>query len=134
MAKRSREDDELSESDTTTDTAVAVTHFTSTNPASSKIQQLDSDSPDSSGEALQEIQMKCSLPPHKETLSFPDLESFEVHYRKTHLNRCMECRKNLPTDHFLNLHIEENHDAIVSIRKERGEKTVSSHYPPLDIL
>jgi hypothetical protein len=28
----------------------------------------------------------------------------------------------------LNLHIEENHDALVSVRRERGEKTVS-HNP-----
>jgi len=67
--------------------------------------------------------MKCSLPPHRETLSFPSLESYEVHYNKTHLNRCLECRKNFPTEHFLNLHIEENHDALVSVRRERGQKT-----------
>jgi len=45
------------------------------------------------------------------------------------VNRCLECRRNFPTEHFLNLHIEENHDALVSVRRERGEKTVS-HNPP----
>jgi hypothetical protein len=28
----------------------------------------------------------------------------------------------------LNLHIEENHDALVSVRRERGEKTVSHEF------
>lgn len=39
------------------------------------------------------------------------------------MNRCVECRKNFPTEHFLNLHIEENHDALVGVRKDRGERT-----------
>jgi len=67
--------------------------------------------------------MICSLPPHRQTLSFATYEEYEVHYLKTHTNRCTECRKNFPTEHFLNLHIEENHDSLVSVRKERGEKT-----------
>lgn len=40
------------------------------------------------------------------------------------MNRCSECGKNFPTELFLNLHIEENHDALVAARRERGEKTV----------
>jgi len=125
MAKRSREDFEpLSESEILGDApAVPVAHFSTPNaPPSSKLLQLDPNT--SSGEALQ-IEMKCSLPPHRETLSFPSFESYEIHYNKTHSNRCLECRKNFPTEHFLNLHIEENHDALVSVRRERGEKTVS---------
>jgi hypothetical protein len=127
MAKRSREDFEpFSESEHLGEApALSVTHFpTSTSSPSSKLLQLDLDN--SSGEASSnQTAMKCSLPPHRETLSFPSLESYEIHYTKTHLNRCLECRKNFPTEHFLNLHIEENHDALVSVRRERGEKTVS---------
>ena len=40
------------------------------------------------------------------------------------MNRCSQCGKNFPTERFLNLHIEENHDALVATRRERGEKTV----------
>ncbi|PTU24725.1 hypothetical protein P175DRAFT_0497844 [Aspergillus ochraceoroseus IBT 24754] len=67
--------------------------------------------------------MRCSLPPHRETLSFSSYEDYEVHYLQSHVNRCSECGKNFPTDRFLNLHIEENHDPLVASRRERGEKT-----------
>lgn len=71
--------------------------------------------------------MHCALPPHRETLSFTSYEDYEVHYQQAHVNRCAECSKNFPTGHFLNLHIEENHDALAAARKARGEKTVSVH-------
>lgn len=67
--------------------------------------------------------MRCSLPPHRGTLTFATYEEYDVHYAKTHVNRCLECRKNFPTEHFLNLHIEENHDSLVSVRRDRGERT-----------
>ncbi|KAJ5619008.1 Zinc finger C2H2 [Penicillium lagena] len=66
--------------------------------------------------------MHCSLPPHRETLSFASYEDYEVHYRQTHVNRCSECSKNFPTSHLLNIHIEENHDPLFAARKARGEK------------
>lgn len=69
--------------------------------------------------------MHCSLPPHHQTLSFTSYEDYEVHYRQAHVNRCSQCSKNFPTDHYLNLHIEENHDSLAVARRERGDKTVS---------
>jgi hypothetical protein len=56
-------------------------------------------------------------------MSFATFEEYEVHYNKTHVNRCIECRKNFPTPHFLNLHQEENHDPLVEVLRERGERT-----------
>ncbi|KAM0182311.1 hypothetical protein ACHAPF_001201 [Botrytis cinerea] len=88
----------------------------STPQASSKFVHLGEET----GEAL--TVMRCSLPGHQRTLSFLSFDDYEVHYKKSHMNRCLECRKNLPSEHFLNLHIEENHDALVSVRKDRGEK------------
>ncbi|KAL4807802.1 hypothetical protein BDV18DRAFT_136087 [Aspergillus unguis] len=67
--------------------------------------------------------MRCSLPPHREDLSFSSYEDYEVHYRQAHVNRCTQCGRNFPTDLFLTLHIEENHDSLVAARRERGEKT-----------
>ncbi|KAJ5191671.1 uncharacterized protein N7498_010656 [Penicillium cinerascens] len=67
--------------------------------------------------------MQCALPPHRETLSFSSYEDYEVHYRQAHVNRCSQCSKNFPTGHFLNLHIEENHDPLASARRARGDKT-----------
>ncbi|OQD74375.1 hypothetical protein PENDEC_c011G03150 [Penicillium decumbens] len=67
--------------------------------------------------------MQCTLPPHRETLSFTSYEDYEVHYRQAHVNRCSQCSKNFPTAYFLNLHIEENHDPLASARRARGDKT-----------
>ncbi len=116
MAKRSRspEPEELGESSST---ARSVIH-PSTVETASKVQHLDSES----GEVL--VAMRCSLPPHRQALTFATYEEYDVHYAKTHTNRCLECRKNFPTEHFLNLHIEENHDSLFRVRQERGEKMV----------
>ncbi|GKZ66349.1 hypothetical protein AnigIFM60653_004006 [Aspergillus niger] len=84
-----------------------------------KIPSLD---PTATTTPNQEV-MHCSLPPHRETISFTSYEDYEVHYRQAHVNRCSQCGKNFPTERFLNLHIEENHDALVATRRERGEKT-----------
>lgn len=68
--------------------------------------------------------MKCSLPPHHDTISFSTFEEFETHYAKEHAHRCSECRKNFPTEHFLGLHIGENHDPLTEARRAKEEKTV----------
>lgn len=132
MAKRSREDFEPSSPESelsgeSSITARSVIHPGATDIPSSTSKLLHLDSP--SGEAQPIAVMRCSLPPHRQTLTFSTYEDYDVHYAKTHTNRCVECRKNFPTEHFLNLHIEENHDALVSVRRERGDKTVSPrHY------
>ena len=72
------------------------------------------------------IQMKCSLPPHKDTLVFSTYSEYESHYNSTHTNRCLECRKNFPSAHLLGLHIEENHDSFMALKRDRGEHTVCS--------
>jgi hypothetical protein len=129
MAKRSREEDfeepsspdsELVGTPSLSEVPDTETTSNSVTPTSSKLIHLDQES----GEA--QSVMRCSLPGHRSTLSFASYDDYEVHYSKSHLNRCLECRKNFPTEHFLNLHIEENHDSFVSAKKERGEKIVSS--------
>jgi len=126
MAKRSREDFEHSIPEpeyvgdpTNLEPSVESSEQTEHASESAKIVHMDS-----SGETPPPIAMKCSLPPHRQAISFTSHEEYEIHYNKNHVNRCLECRKNFPTEHFLSLHIEENHDALVSVRKERGEKTV----------
>ena len=71
--------------------------------------------------------MHCTLPPHREAVSFTSYEDYEVHYQQAHVNRCSECSMNFPSSHFLNLHIAENHDSLVVAMRERGEKTVSTY-------
>lgn len=132
MVKRSREDSpplvsassDFRPLDTTP--ALLVT-YGATSPKlqdSSKIPHLDTEG----GETSDPEVMRCSLPPHQETLSFASFEAYEVHYSQMHVNRCLECRRNFPTEHFLNLHIEENHDSLVAARRERGERTVGQGF------
>ncbi|PBP23871.1 hypothetical protein BUE80_DR005245 [Diplocarpon rosae] len=126
MAKRSREDFEPSlptDPETIGQSAaqpVIDSNTIQNSPSTSKFVHLNLDSGETPA-----VEMRCSLPPHRETLTFTSYENYDIHYAKTHVNRCLECRKNFPTNHFLTLHIEENHDALVSVLRERGEKTYS---------
>ena len=70
--------------------------------------------------------MKCTLPPHKDPLMFKSYSEYEKHYSSFHTNRCLECRRNFPSDHLLGLHIEEWHDPLVVVKRDRGEHTVST--------
>ncbi|KAH8731561.1 hypothetical protein GQ44DRAFT_604166 [Phaeosphaeriaceae sp. PMI808] len=83
-----------------------------------KIVHLDSTTAVSDRPAI----MRCSLPPH-DALSFDSFDAYEVHYQKTHVNRCSECQNNFPDEHFLHLHIAENHDPISAAKRDKGEKT-----------
>lgn len=120
MTKRSRSSSESESPLSTNDNSVRIIQLPS------KIRHLETTS--LSGETTtsqSNADMKCSLPPHKQTLSFRTFEEYEIHYAKEHTHRCLECRKNFPTGHFLELHIEENHDSLAAVKRERGEKTVS---------
>jgi hypothetical protein len=76
------------------------------------------------------VEMKCFLPPHKEPLTFDSYEEYESHYRSYHTHRCLDCRKNFPSEHLLNVHIEEWHDPLVVVKRDRGEHTVSTCHSP----
>lgn len=89
-----------------------------------KIAELDLSDNDS-----RDIEMHCSLPPHKGSLVFSTYSEYETHYRDQHTNRCVECRKNFPSAHLLGLHIEETHDSFAQAKRERGERTVSFTVP-----
>lgn len=67
------------------------------------------------------VTMQCSLPPHK-TLTFSSYAEYETHYTKLHTDRCHECSKNFPSAHLLSLHQAENHDPIMAMKREQGEK------------
>ncbi|KAL1838010.1 hypothetical protein VTJ49DRAFT_3133 [Mycothermus thermophilus] len=90
---------------------------------SAKVAGLDLSETDNHGGGRME--MRCSLPPHKGTEVFSTYAEYESHYRQQHTNRCAQCRKNFPSARFLELHIEETHDAFVQARRERGERTYS---------
>lgn len=134
--KRLREPEEEA---TITDTAAAHTDETASTGLNraveihvSKIAELDESAIDDSSSSS--IAMKCSLPGHKEPLAFKSYAEYEAHYTKTHTNRCSECRKNFPSEYFLNLHIEECHDAFAAVLREKGEHTVCESCAPSRLL
>lgn len=94
----------------------------------------DDHNDDEDGQSDDLFTMRCSLPPHREPLAFQTYDEYEVHYNKAHTNRCLECRKNFPTEHLLNVHIEECHDPLVVLKRERGEHTVRVLIPDISHL
>ncbi|KAF1947487.1 hypothetical protein EJ02DRAFT_91304 [Clathrospora elynae] len=94
-----------------------------------KIVHLDAES----ALSIQPAIMKCSLPPH-EPLAFTSFEEYDVHCQKMHTNRCSECQKNFPDEHFLHLHIAEYHDPYNAAKREQGEKTYACLVPTCDRL
>ncbi|PGH08610.1 hypothetical protein GX51_01130 [Blastomyces parvus] len=119
MAKRSREESLAFESPASpADSQIPSTAMATQTSPPGKLAHLDGQNED------QEV-MRCSLPPHREYISFSTYEDYEIHYAQAHSNRCLECGKNFPTMHFLSLHIEELHDPLIAARRERGEKTFS---------
>lgn len=76
------------------------------------------------------VVMRCFLPPHT-PIPFTAYGDYDVHYQKYHSNRCLECGKNFPSEHYVGLHIAENHDPLNEVRRARGEKTVSFSRRPV---
>lgn len=117
MAKRQRDDTALEEDETTIDRLLdSRARSAETAGHTPKYASLEA-----SPAASERPKMRCVLPPHK-PLSFATYDEYESHYQKDHTNRCIECSKNFPTNHFLDLHIAENHDPITASRREAGEK------------
>jgi hypothetical protein len=67
--------------------------------------------------------IRCALPPHK-PLKFYSYANYDTHYQQFHSNRCPDCGRNFPSDHYLNLHIADNHNPLNEALRERGEATV----------
>jgi hypothetical protein len=112
--KRRRESEEISH-----DTDEEGQNHDEAQPSLPKVTELDVLDDDTS------VEMKCSLPPHKTVTIFRTYQEYETHYAMAHSNRCVQCHKNFPSSWFLDLHIEERHDSIIEVKRERGEHTVS---------
>jgi hypothetical protein len=123
--KRSREPDNITDADAEGPTLLSSSDPETSSLPAAKIVELDIPS-----SAAKNVTMKCSLPPHKEGLSFQSYQEYEAHYNGAHLNRCLECHKNFPSEHLLNLHFEECHDPFAEVKRERGEQTVSGPCHP----
>lgn len=57
---------------------------------------------------------------------FPTITAYEDHYESRHTHVCFACQKIFPGAEWLKLHLDEIHDTLLLLKKERGEKIVSS--------
>ncbi|KAI8343094.1 hypothetical protein BC941DRAFT_508545 [Chlamydoabsidia padenii] len=68
----------------------------------------------------------CELPSciqrHGGPVSFPTLVAYEAHYEAQHRNHCSICHLSFPGAHWLELHLDEQHNVLNQIRKDRGDK------------
>lgn len=115
--KRSREQDDEDEHAAGSSEDVAIVPV-------SKIMNLDTE--DSEPYDANKIALQCSLPGHSRGMNFHSYAEYEKHYAQLHSNRCLECGRNFPTAHILSLHIQEHHDALTEIKREKGASTVST--------
>ncbi|KID80051.1 Zinc finger protein [Metarhizium brunneum] len=119
--KRSREPEEFLDSNFQDGDAERF-EFRDSSIPTAKISQLDIAVQDEDDDTPT---MKCSLPPHKEPIPFRSYQEYESHYSMFHTNRCLECRKNFPSEHLLGVHLEEYHDPLIRVRRDKGEHTFS---------
>lgn len=59
----------------------------------------------------------CEVPGCQVT--FSSLLDFEMHYNSCHRFICSQCRKPLPSAHFLDLHLSETHDSFFAAQAAR---------------
>eukprot|EP00088_Acartia_fossae_P050969 TRINITY_DN5721_c0_g1_i12.p1 TRINITY_DN5721_c0_g1~~TRINITY_DN5721_c0_g1_i12.p1 ORF type:complete len:500 (-),score=128.88 TRINITY_DN5721_c0_g1_i12:746-2245(-) len=62
-------------------------------------------------------EFQCSAPGCREM--FSQVYESEAHYRAVHVFSCSVCRKSLPSNHLLDLHIQEGHDSFFSAMAEK---------------
>lgn len=122
--KRSREPEEHLDS-TLQDGDTERFETRDTHLPTAKISQLDSAVEDDDHDTPT---MRCSLPPHREPITFRSYQEYESHYIMFHTNQCLECRKNFPSQHLLGVHIEECHDPLIRVRRDKGDHTVSLYF------
>jgi hypothetical protein len=121
-AKRARDNEDSDEDMASDVTSPALSSSAPTESSEQRVKRLHLD--DFSNSSLSEDQIiRCVLPPHSEMV-FTTYDAYEIHYEQHHLHRCIECHKNFPSDHYMHLHIAENHDPITAVKRDRGERTV----------
>ncbi|KAI9506189.1 hypothetical protein BX070DRAFT_176283, partial [Coemansia spiralis] len=68
-------------------------------------------------------------PPCLGSAVFPTALAFERHYDILHRNTCSVCGAVFPSSHWLDLHIQEFHDAFFSAQVARGDKPFQCFIP-----
>lgn len=63
----------------------------------------------------------CNMPPCV-AVTFNNYYDYESHIIQHHNHKCLQCQKRFPSTAILDIHIEENHSMLWTIRVERGDK------------
>ncbi|KAJ2358643.1 hypothetical protein IWW50_006600 [Coemansia erecta] len=71
----------------------------------------------------------CHDPPCHGSARFPSTLAYERHYDQAHRNACSVCMAVLPSAHWLDLHIQEFHDAFFDARVARGDRAFQCFLP-----
>lgn len=59
---------------------------------------------------------------NQKNIKFSSQDEYEAHILGYHYHLCNECKRRFPSDAYLQVHIEENHDPFFQIKKEQGQK------------
>ncbi|KKK13413.1 hypothetical protein AOCH_002090 [Aspergillus ochraceoroseus] len=73
--------------------------------------------------------MRCSLPPHRETLSFSSYEDYEVHYLQSHVNRCSEFTKQTYNFYIVNDGVDKQTSMLRSMHTHRRRLSATPSSP-----
>ncbi|CUM64295.1 uncharacterized protein PRCAT00001893001 [Priceomyces carsonii] len=69
------------------------------------------------------LPMTCDLPScPSNSILFSNYYEYENHIVTSHNYICIECKRKFPSEYFLNLHIDENHNPLLKIKQEQGTK------------
>ncbi|KAJ2875608.1 hypothetical protein GGH93_001482 [Coemansia aciculifera] len=74
-------------------------------------------------------QIICHDAPCLGTVVCPSALAFERHYDQMHRNTCSACLAIFPSAHWLDLHVQELHDAFFDARVARGDKAFRCFLP-----
>lgn len=85
--------------------------------------RIDDDDTSSSAATTPTNLITCNYPPCVNNTIFNCYAEYELHVQNYHTHICNECKRRFPTNDFLTLHIDETHNPLLQIKRERGEKT-----------
>lgn len=84
-----------------------------------KLIPLENDPSDSKDEADNVVKDTIPCNALGCTQRFTSLLNYENHYRSAHQHTCLTCHRAFPSEHLLDVHIQENHDPLFAILAER---------------
>ncbi|KAJ1647891.1 hypothetical protein J3B02_001676 [Coemansia erecta] len=99
----------------------AISFYTKQEPTSPSHSDISRQAHNSILQSAETPAIVCEQPPCMGTVLCPTLLAFERHYDQMHRYVCSLCNAILPSSYWLDLHIDEIHDAFFDVRAKRGD-------------